>query len=216
MAVSERTAAIIVEVVQGEGGIRALSPDLIILLRNLQERYHYLIIADEIQSGIGRTGTFFAFEQFGIKPDIVVAAKALGGGLPLGAIITSDEIASVFKQGVHGTTFGGNALSCVAGSVVLDELSDGLMDHVRELSEWFFSKLASLQLAYSDHITEIRGKGLMIGLEFKSDVKRIQQALLDRYIITNVTADNVLRLLPPLTISEAELSAFINTLAEVL
>ncbi|HYM20683.1 MAG TPA: acetylornithine transaminase [Candidatus Kapabacteria bacterium] len=216
MALSERTAAIILEVIQGEGGIRPISSEFVSLLHKLRDTYGCLIIADEIQSGIGRTGSFFAFEQYGLIPDIVVAAKALGGGLPLGAIIANDDVASAFTPGVHGTTFGGNALSCTAGNVVLDEIGNGLMQYVKEISEWLFAKLHALKAAYPDQISEIRGSGLMIGIEVKTDAKKIHQALLERGFITNVTAGNVLRLLPPLVITKNELSSFVNSLAELL
>jgi acetylornithine/N-succinyldiaminopimelate aminotransferase len=215
-AVNERTAAVILEVIQGEGGIRPVSVETVTLLNQLRERYGLLIIADEIQSGIGRTGTFFAFEQYGLKPDIIVAAKAIGGGLPLGAIIANDRVASAFTPGVHGTTFGGNPLSCVAGSTVLDEIADGLMDHVNEVSAWLFDQLHALKQRHPSKIADIRGAGLMIGIELSVDPKPIYNALLEGGIITNVTADNVLRLLPPLVISKSELQSFVSLLEAVL
>jgi acetylornithine aminotransferase len=216
MMVNERTAAVILEVIQGEGGIRPISEDFVTMLHKLRDTYHFLIIADEIQSGIGRTGTFFAFEQYGLKPDVIVAAKGIGGGLPLGAIIANNNVASAFTPGIHGTTFGGNVLSCVAGNVVLDEIGDGLMDRVKKISDWFFAKLTALKKAYPNEILEIRGKGLMIGIELKPDAKKIYQALLDKGIITNVTGGNVIRLLPPLVVSEDELDRFVTALAELL
>ncbi|MBS1902187.1 MAG: acetylornithine transaminase [Bacteroidetes bacterium] len=214
--VSERTAAIILEVIQGEGGIKVVSAQTVALLKTLQERYGVLIIADEIQSGIGRTGTFFAFEKLGLKPDIIVSAKAVGGGLPLGAIISTDRVAAAFTPGVHGTTFGGNALSCVAGAVVLEEIENGLMDRINELSSWFFGRLNELKARFPKTIGEVRGAGLMIGIECVIDPKPIHKALLDRGIITNVTATNVIRLLPPLVVTKEELESFLEAFEAVV
>ena len=210
--IDERTAAIILEPIQGEGGIQIVSEEVIAQIHRLREKFGFLIIADEIQSGIGRTGTFFAYEQSGLKPDIVVMAKALGGGLPLGAITTSERIASAFVPGTHGTTFGGNALACVAGAVVLDELIEGLLQEVTEISSWFFERLTDLQKKYPNQIKEVRGKGLMIGIDLHTDAKKIQTELLARRIITNVTASSVLRLLPPLNIKKDDLIRFLETL----
>jgi acetylornithine/N-succinyldiaminopimelate aminotransferase len=214
--ISEKTAAIIIEVIQGEGGIRMASKELIAELEEAREKYGCLIIADEIQSGIGRTGTFFAYEQFGLKPDIVVVAKAIGGGLPLGGILTSNVIASVFAPGTHGTTFGGNSLSCVAGSVVLDEIQNGLLDSVSELSEWFITELNILKEQFPEKIKEIRGKGFMLGIDLAIDAKQVNKVLLEQRIIANVTAGSVLRLLPPLTIKKEQLKEFIGAFSAIL
>ena|ERR1043165_524651 len=214
--VSDKTAAIIIEVIQGEGGIRVASEELIENLKRAKETFGCLIIADEIQSGIGRTGTFFAYEQLGLKPDIVVAAKAIGGGLPLGAILTSDHIASAFAPGTHGTTFGGNSLACAAGSVVLDEIQNGLLESVSELSEWFITELDLLKKQFPEKIKEIRGKGFMVGIDLTIDAKQVYQTLLKRNIITNVTAGTVLRLLPPLIITRVELQKFLDLFSKIL
>lgn len=215
-AVSDKTAAIIIEVIQGEGGIRVASEELIANLKRAKETFGCLIIADEIQSGIGRTGTFFAFEQVGLRPDIVVAAKAIGGGLPLGVILTSDTIASAFAPGTHGTTFGGNALACAAGSIVLDEIQNGLLESVSELSQWFITELNILKEQFPEKIKDIRGKGFMLGIDLAIDAKQVYKALLEQHIITNVTAGTVLRLLPPLTIKKEELKHFITAFSAIL
>lgn len=215
-SVSEKTAAVIIEPIQGEGGIIELPISYVALLHQLQERYGFLIIADEIQSGIGRTGKFFAFEHYGLKPDIVVVAKAIGGGLPLGAILTNNSIASCFKPGVHGTTFGGNALACAAGAVVLTKIQDGLMDQVQLESSSFRTKLEDLRSQFPQRIMEIRGKGFMLGMEFSGDVKSIYEKLLQRNIITNVTANSVLRLLPPLLFSAEHSDIVVNELGTML
>ncbi len=214
--ISEKTAAIIIEVIQGEGGIRVASKELIAELHEAKEKFGCLIIADEIQSGIGRTGTFFAYEQLGLQPDIVVAAKAIGGGLPLGAILTSDNIASAFAPGTHGTTFGGNSLACAAGSVVLEEIQNGLLESVSELSEWFITELNILKEQFPEKITEIRGKGFMLGIDLAVDAKEVYKALLEQHIIANVTSGTVLRLLPPLTIKKEELRQFITAFSTIL
>jgi acetylornithine aminotransferase len=215
-SVSNNTAAVILEVIQGEGGIVEIPAEFIAELQSLREKHGFLIIADEIQSGIGRTGTFFAYEQFGLDPDIVVCAKAIGGGLPLGAILTSAEIAEAMRAGVHGTTFGGNALACAAGSVVLDELENGLLDEVAQKGAWFKSELEKLAKKYPNKIEGIRGKGFMLGLNFQGEAKPVHQQLLEWKILTNVTHQTVLRLLPPLVAPKAELERFLERLEEAV
>ena len=196
--ISARTAAVFIEPIQGEGGIIEIPEEFVATLNALRERHEFLIVADEIQSGIGRTGTFFAYEHYGLKPDIVLCAKAIGGGLPLGAILSSKEVSSAFTPGVHGTTFGGNALACAAGSVVLDLVEKKYMDQAAHEGSHMMQSFESLRERYPDRIKEVRGKGLMIGVEFFSGAKDVQQDLLDANIIANVTGGEVLRLLPPL------------------
>ncbi len=195
---SARTAAVIVESIQGEGGIVEIPQDFISALMELRAKHKFLIIADEIQSGIGRTGRFFAYEHYGLKPDVVVCAKAIGGGLPLGAILTRKELAEALRAGVHGTTFGGNALSCVAGTVVLDLVEKTYMDNAAHEGDYLKKSFEELKEKYPKQIRDVRGKGLMLGIEFFSGAKEVQQKLFDRKIITNVTAGEVLRMLPPL------------------
>ncbi|MDP4220035.1 MAG: acetylornithine transaminase [Bacteroidota bacterium] len=214
--VSDKTAAVILEVIQGEGGIVEVPATFINALHELQQKFGFLIIADEIQSGVGRTGKFFAYEHYGLEPDIVVCAKAIGGGLPLGAILTNNRIASAFTPGVHGTTFGGNALACAAGLAVLRELEKGLLEDVITESAYLKSRLVSVQEKYPEVIKQIRGKGFMIGVELASPAKAIHSALLDRHVITNVTANTVLRLLPPLIFDHGNIGKFIQTFEEVL
>jgi predicted acetylornithine/succinylornithine family transaminase len=214
--VSERTAAVILEVIQGEGGIVEISDAAVKALMSLKEKYHFLIIADEIQSGIGRTGTFFAYEQYGLKPDIVICAKAIGGGLPLGAILTRNEIASAMKPGSHGTTFGGNALACAAGKMVLDRIQNGLLADVKRNSEYLIAGLHKLQGLYPSFIKEIRGKGFMLGIELMSGAKEVVASLLkDHHIVANLTTENVIRLLPPLIFTPIECDQLLFALGEV-
>lgn len=197
-AVSATTAAVIVEPIQGEGGIVEIDKAFVDALMTLRAKHNFLIIADEIQSGIGRTGKFFGYEHFGLKPDIVVCAKAIGGGLPLGAILSRQEIADVMKAGVHGTTFGGNALACVAGAVVLDLVEKTYMENATREGDYLKSRFESLMQKYPALIREVRGRGLMLGIEFAANAKQIQQHLFAKQIIANVTAGEVLRMLPPL------------------
>ncbi len=197
-AVSSRTAAVFVEPIQGEGGIIEIPEDFVDALHELRERHNFLIVADEIQSGIGRTGRFFAYEHYGLKPDVVVCAKAIGGGLPLGAILTKKETADALKSGVHGTTFGGNALACAAGSVVIDLIEKTYMDNAAHQGEYLMKSLEALREKHPNSIRDVRGKGLMAGVEFTANARQVQQRLFERNIITNVTAGEVLRMLPPL------------------
>jgi acetylornithine/N-succinyldiaminopimelate aminotransferase len=197
-AVSARTAAVIVEPIQGEGGIVEMPEDFARALAELSKKYNFLIIADEIQSGIGRTGKFFGYEYVGMKPDIIVCAKAVGGGLPLGAILTRKEIAETLKAGMHGTTFGGNALACVAGGVVLDLVESEYMKNAAIEGEYLKESFEALKAEHPNSIREVRGKGLMLGIEFTSNAKQVQKQLFDKHIISSVTAGEVLRMLPPL------------------
>lgn len=215
-AITGRTAAVILEPIQGEGGIVEATSDFVAALQEFRDEHKFLIIADEIQSGVGRTGDFFAFEAIGLRPDIVVCAKAIGGGLPLGAILTSHDIAKVMGGGVHGTTFGGNALACVAGSAVLSELQNGLLKQVAENGAILRQQLINIRQKYPERIVNIRGRGYMLGVEFDGPAKDIQQSLLDQQIITNVTNVNVLRLLPPLVFAQEHVQILIHALDNAL
>lgn len=215
-AVGPQTAAVIVEPIQGEGGIVEISADVVELLHKLREKFGFLLIVDEIQSGFGRTGKFFAFEHYGLQPDIVVCAKAIGGGLPLGAILSSSEIASKLASGSHGTTFGGNALACAAGNVVLEKLAGGLMDEVVVQGEYLHEQLVALKRIYPSLIENVRGKGLMLGFSVSCDAKHIQKRLLEEHVIVNVTAGNVIRLLPPLVISHEHARRLVEALSDVV
>jgi acetylornithine/N-succinyldiaminopimelate aminotransferase len=214
--IGPHTAAVIVEPVQGEGGITEITPEFAHELMRLRELYHFLIISDEIQAGVGRTGTFLACENYGLKPDVVVCAKAIGGGLPLGAILTTKKIADVMAGGVHGTTFGGNALACAAGVAVMDELESGLMSQVASLGESLKREMLRYKEQYPKLIREVRGRGFMIGVEFFKPAKDVQSALLERHVIANVTNVNVLRLLPPLIFTSEHIEELSSALSEVL
>jgi len=214
--ITAKTAAIIIEPIQGEGGIVEIAPDFCRALGELRQLHNFLIIADEIQSGIGRTGSFFAYEHYGMKPDIVVCAKAIGGGLPLGAILTRKEIAEVMRAGVHGTTFGGNALACAAGGVVLDLVEKAYMDNAAHEGDYLKKAFLALQEKHPNSIREVRGKGLMLGIEFSANAKQIQNTLFEKNIITNVTAGEVLRLLPPLIFERKHSDDLIQAIQEAV
>lgn len=202
-AVSDRTAAVIIEPIQGEGGIIEMPKDFAEALTRLKAKHNFLVIADEIQSGIGRTGTFFAYEQIGLKPDIVVIAKAVGGGLPLGAVLSSEKIAKSMASGVHGTTFGGNALACAAGLAVVNLVASQYQANAAKEGQYLKDSMQRLVDRHPDHLVEVRGRGLMLGLQFKDNsdsyAKRVWKHLLEESkIVANVTGHEVLRLLPPL------------------
>lgn len=214
--VDENTCAVMIEVLQGEGGIASATDEFVAALWSLKERYGFLVIADEVQSGIGRTGDFFAFERYGIRPDIVTVAKAMGGGLPLGAILATNEAASLFDRGMHGTTYGGNPVACVAGSVVVDEVMNGLMSHVREIGEYFIERLEALRTEMPMRIREIRGRGCMVGVVLHDESAPYIPKLLEQGVIANATAGNVIRLVPPFVIQRADVDELEQALRRVL
>jgi acetylornithine aminotransferase len=215
--VNEQTLAIFLECIQGEGGIFVASHDFVQELNKLREKFGFLIIADEIQSGIGRTGKFFGFEHLGLRPDIVVLAKALGGGLPLGAILGGDRVAESFTPGVHGTTFGGNPVACAAGVVVLEEIVDrGLMKHAAEVGEFMKSEARKLQSELPQKISDVRGYGCMIGIELSEPGQPVADELQKRGILVNCTHETVLRLLPPLIIQREHCDIFFRELRSIL
>jgi acetylornithine aminotransferase len=205
-------ASVFIEFIQGEGGISSVSEDFVNLLIELRKQNNFLIVADEIQAGMGRTGKFFSFEHFGITPDIVTLSKGLGGGLPLGAILTQSHLANVWEKSQHGTTFGGNALSCAAGSVVLDEISGGLLHDIQENGNYLTKKLHDLKNKFPKLILEVRGLGLMQGLVLSFEAKKLVEILLQNKVISNATHTNILRIVPPLIISKNDIDEFISAL----
>lgn len=215
-AVSDSTIAVGLEFIQGEGGIVEASPAFVERLCELRAHYGFLLIADEVQSGCGRTGDMFAFERYGVRPDIVTMAKALGGGLPLGAILVSEHLLDVWQRGQHGTTFGGNPLACAAGLVVLEQLASGLLEHVRSIGAHIRSRLEELAKLYGGIVRSVRGRGLMLGLELTEDATTVRDMLLAHSVITNATATTVLRLLPPLIITAEEWAFAESALESVL
>jgi len=201
-AVNEETAALLIEPIQGEGGIRLIDKAYLQAMRAVCDEHDLLLIFDEVQSGVGRTGTFFAYEQTGVHPDIMAIAKGIGGGFPLGACLATEEAASGMVPGVHGTTFGGNPLAMAVGNAVLDVvLEDGFLTHVKDMALIFRQGLAELQDRYPDVIAEIRGEGLMLGIKASVPASELVAAMRDEHVLAVPAGDNVIRLLPPLIVS---------------
>ncbi len=218
---SDKTCAVMLETIQGEGGVYPPKDDYLKRVRELCDRYQALLILDEIQAGIGRSGKFFAYENYGVKPDIVTLAKGLAGGVPIGAFIVTEEVAQAFKPGDHGTTFGGNPLACAAANVVLDTVPEQkFLDHVVEIGNYFKGRLLDLQQKYPTLITEVRGKGLLLGAELSTDNKKtgveIVADCMKRGAIINCTVGKVLRFVPPLIIEKTHVDEVIDVLDVVL
>ena len=203
-AIGPETAAILVEPVQGEGGIRLIPDHCLRGLRDLCDEHGILLIFDEIQCGMGRTGKLFAHEWAGITPDIMAVAKALGGGFPVGACLATEEAASGMVAGTHGTTYGGNPLAMTAGNAVMDLMSDEFLTHVSDVALQLRQGLESLKDRYPGLIAEIRGKGLMLGIRCVRPNTDLLAALRSEHMLTVPAGDNVIRLLPPLVLSADE------------
>ncbi|MFB2549761.1 aspartate aminotransferase family protein [Ensifer soli] len=204
-AITEETAAILIEPVQGEGGIRPVPNAFLQELRALCDEYGLLLILDEVQCGVGRTGKLFAHEWAGITPDIMAVAKGIGGGFPFGACLATAEAAAGMVVGTHGTTYGGNPLAMAVGNAVLDVvLADGFLEHVRDVALVFRQGLASLKDRYPDLVEEIRGEGLMLGVKTRIPPAEFLKAVRAEHMLAVPAGDNVLRLLPPLTTTAQE------------
>ena len=208
--------AICIETIQGEGGICPVSPEFLQLARQLTESSDALLILDEIQCGLGRTGRYFAYQHYGVKPDIMTIAKPLAAGLPLGAILTTNRVASSMHPGMHGTTFGGGPLACAVAIEFLRVLEE-LLDHVREIGSYFQGQLAALKVRH-DCIRDIRGMGLMLAMELDSadTAKTVVSTLLAKRILINRTHETVLRFLPPYIIQEKHVDEVIRALDSAL
>jgi len=215
-AVDNQVAAIIVEPIQGEGGINIASKKFIEGLRKLCNKKGMLLIFDEIQCGLGRTGKVFAYQYYNIEPDILTLAKSLGGGIPIGALIAKDKIASSFKPGDHGTTFGGNPVACAAAIAYLKVLQEeDLITKCKEKGEYFKKKIEELKEKYPKFIKEARIIGLMVGLEIEKDGPEVVKKCLEKGVLINCTAGNVLRFLPPLIVEEEEIDYLIEVLDKI-
>ena len=214
---SDKTCAVMLEAIQGEGGVHVPDSDYLPKVRALCDKYNAVLIFDEVQCGMGRTGTFFGCQQFGVKPDIVTLAKGLAGGVPIGAFMATDKVASAFHAGDHGSTFGGNPLACAAACVVLDALIDGnLMENAKEIGAYLQSKFEEYKAKYPNLIKEVRGRGLILGMELTRPGREIANECLDYGAIINCTAGNVLRFVPPLNITKAHVDELISVLDKVL
>ena len=214
---SDKTAAVMLEPIQGEGGVHVPDAAYLTKVRELCNKHNALLIFDEIQTGIGRSGKFFTYDKFGVKPDIVTLAKGLAGGVPIGAFIASDKVASVFHAGDHGSTFGGNPLACAAANVVLDVVgNDTFLSNVDAMGEYMKSRLEKIKAQYPDLVKEVRGMGLILGMELTQPGRDIVNACLTKGAIINCTAGNVLRFVPPLIINKEHIDEVCDILAEVL
>ncbi|MCM2455981.1 aspartate aminotransferase family protein [Rhizobium sp. CG4] len=203
--ITSETAALLIEPVQGEGGIRIVPPEFMRTLRDLCDEHGLLLILDEVQTGVGRTGKLFGYEWTGVTPDIMAVAKGIGGGFPLGACLATAEAASGMTAGTHGTTYGGNPLAMAVGNAVLDiVLADGFLDHVRDITLIFRQGLASLQDRFPDVIEEIRGEGLLLGIKPKMPSSELLHAMRTEHVLGVPAGDNVIRLLPPLVVTADE------------
>ena len=211
---NEDTVAVILEPIQGEGGIHPVEKDYLEKARELCDQYDALLILDEIQCGIGRTGTMFAFQQYGVEPDILTSAKALGGGVPIGAVIAKEHVAEAFGHGEHGTTYGGNPLACAAACATINTLLDeNLVDKAQEKGNYFMNEMRK-RAEDLDAIKEVRGRGLMIGVELNFEGAAVVDAMLERGVISNCASDTVMRIIPPLIIEKEQLDTIIEVLTE--
>jgi acetylornithine/N-succinyldiaminopimelate aminotransferase len=203
-SVSDNTVAVMLEPIQGEGGVVVPQADYLKRVREFCDRSHLLLILDEIQVGVGRTGKFFGYEHTGVKPDIVTLAKALGGGLPLGAMIAKSDVAASLTPGSHGTTFGGNPVSCAAGLAMVETIDEErVLENATRVGAAMLERLREVAKT-CERITEVRGLGMIIGVVLKHDARPVVDACLKERLLVNGTAGNVLRLLPPLNLSRAD------------
>ncbi|WP_294640284.1 aspartate aminotransferase family protein [uncultured Aureimonas sp.] len=210
-AVGPETAGILIEPIQGEGGVRAAPPEFLRQLRALCDEHGLMLIFDEVQTGVGRTGRFFAYENAGVEPDILASAKGIGGGFPLGACLATAEAAKGMTAGTHGTTFGGNPLGMAVGNAVLDVvLADGFLDEVRHTALLFKQSLASLKDRFPDIVEEVRGEGLLIGLKPRVPNGQFVETLRRHQMLAAPAGDNVVRFLPPLVVSADEVREAMN------
>ena len=215
-AITSRTAAIMVETIMGEGGIKVIPDYCLKGLRKLCNKKNILLILDEVQCGIGRSGKFFAFEYAKIKPDIVPIAKGIGGGFPIGAVLVNKKVASGMKPGTHGSTFGGNPLAMSAGNAVMDVIfKKGFLRNVTRNGKYFLNKLNNLKEKYPKIIKEVRGQGLLLGLCLYKDQTIFIKKLLDNQLLTVRASENVVRLLPPLNVTKQEINLGLKIIEKV-
>lgn len=213
---SPEIGAVVIEPIQGEGGINVARKEYLMEVKALCDQHNILLIFDEIQCGMGRTGALFAKDLYGVQPDIMLLAKALGNGIPIGAIVCHKKVSQTIKPGDHGTTFGGNPLACAVALTVLREmLKPGFLEQVKQKGSQLKSKLLKLKDNH-DSITDVRGEGLMLGVAMDGDAKDLVTKLLKKGVVANATANNVLRLVPPLIISEEEIHTLVQAIHECL
>ena len=214
--INKNTAAIMIETILGEGGIKTIPDFCIKELRQLCNKKGILLILDEVQCGIGRSGTFLAFESAKVKPDIVPIAKGIGGGFPIGAVLMTKKVAKGMLPGTHGSTFGGNPLAMTVGNAVLDQiLKKGFLQNVKKLSKFFHIELNKIKKQFPKVIKEVRGKGLLIGLQLNFDQTKFIQQLMDNKLLTIRAAENVIRILPPLNVKKSEINIALKIIKKV-
>lgn len=216
-SITNNTCAILLEPIQGEGGVRVPDDDYLKKVRELCDLNDLVLILDEVQTGMGRTGKLFAYEHYGIVPDIMTIAKGLGNGVPIGAMLTNNKIAKGFVPGNHATTFGGNPLVCASAIATIETLlEDGYMlDHCNRMSKYFFESLYELKNIFPDLIRDIRGKGLLIGMEMSIGCEQIVLDCMEKGLLINCTSGNVLRFIPPLIVQKKDIDRLIITLKEI-
>ena len=215
-AINNKTAAIMVETVMGEGGIKVIPDWCLRELRKICNKKKILLILDEVQCGIGRTGKFFAFEHAKVKPDIVPIAKGIGGGFPLGAVLMTKKVASGMIPGTHGTTNGGNPLAMSVGNAVLDQIfKKGFLKNVKKISKYFYNELNKIKIDYPKLIKEVRGMGLLIGLQLFYDPTKFIKKLQDNKLLTIRSGENTIRILPPLNVKKSEIDIAIKIVKKV-
>ena len=215
-AITSKTAAIMVEPIMGEGGIKVIPNWCLKEIRKICNKKKILLILDEVQCGIGRTGNFFAFESSGVKPDIVPIAKGIGGGFPVGAVLMTKKVAPAMVPGTHGSTLGGNPLAMSVGNAVLDKIfKKGFLKNLQKISKYFYNELNKIKNDYPKLIKEVRGLGLLIGLQLLKDQKKFIQKLEDNKLLTIRAAENVVRILPPLNVKKSEIDLAIKVIKKV-
>ena len=215
-SITSRTAAIMVETIMGEGGIKVIPDWCLKELRKICNKKKILLILDEVQCGIGRSGNFFAFESAKIKPDIVPIAKGIGGGFPLGAVLMNKKVASGMTAGTHGSTFGGNPLAMSVGNAVLDQIfKKGFLKNVKKLSKYFHTELNKIKREFPKIIKDVRGVGFLIGLQLFNDQTKFVQKLMDNKLLTIRAAENVIRILPPLNVKKQEIDIALKIIRKV-
>jgi acetylornithine aminotransferase len=216
-AITDQTCAIMLELVQGEGGVHPAEPAWVQALRKLCDEHGILLLVDEIQTGIGRTGTWFAFQQYGVKPDAISLAKGLGSGFPIGAIVATSEAAQAFSAGTHGSTFGGNPLATTAAIATLETMEEEqILQQVEKIHQWLVTGLQKLQAAHPQKIVSVRGKGLLLGVELAEAASDVVNFAREQGVILLTAGPNVLRLLPSFITSEEEVDQVISVLDKAL
>jgi len=215
-AITDKTCGVMLEPIQGEGGVKIPDDKYLSEVRRICDEKGILMILDEIQVGMGRTGTLFAYEHYKVKPDIVTLAKAVGNGFPIGVMMATDRVASAFQPGSHASTFGGNPLAMAAALATLETImNDGILENVRKVGAYFIKRLHEMKNK-SSIIKDIRGRGLIIGIEISIEGSQIVNACMDRGLLINCVGGNVLRFVPPLTITEKDVNAAVAILGEVI